>query len=303
MTSSIVIDTQAALAEQQALHPAGGGRTVTPRVNAHLSFGGVLRSERIKLSSLRSIRLTLGLTVLMGLGMSAMIALVWRDNLATNGVGVVAATAVDLQNYLLASATFPAPFLALIFGVLGVFAISSEYNSGMILSTLAAVPRRSPVFAAKALVLAAVSALTALVLVAGGVGFAVALYPAAASEALSLAVVSGTLGTVGFLVLIALFAFGVAGVLRSTAGGIAVVSGVTFVLPIALQMLGMTGWAWVQTALNLTPMVLSSTLSAGIVDTSGMDGLSYWPALAAMAVWAAVTVVPAALLFKSRDAK
>lgn len=295
MTTSIIIDTQAALAE----HTAASPRPAPRKVYARQSFGGIVRSERIKLSSLRSIRITLALTALSGLGMSALIALVWRDNM----MNATAASAADLQGYLLAAATFPAPFLALIFGVLGVFAISSEYTSGMILSTLAAVPRRTPVFVAKGLVLAAVSAITALVLVVGGMGFAVAMAPDSAAQLASVPVISGLLGTVAYLVLIALFAFGVAGLLRSTAGGIAVVAGVTFVLPVALQMLGMTGWAWVSTALDLIPISLGNTLSMGIADAAGTGGLSFWQALIAMAIWAAVTVLPAAMLFKRRDAK
>jgi hypothetical protein len=45
-------------------------------------------------------------------------------------------------------------FAQLAFGVLGVLAISAEYGTGMIRTTLTAVPRRPTVFAAKALVVA-----------------------------------------------------------------------------------------------------------------------------------------------------
>ncbi|MFT4231844.1 MAG: ABC transporter permease, partial [Leucobacter sp.] len=279
-----------------------------------LAFGGVLRSERIKLTSLRSIRLTLIITVLVGFGLSAMLALVMSTEA---GPGVdPGADALGQQSYLLMVSTFAAPFLALIFGVLGVFAISSEYSSGMILSTFAAVPRRWPVFVAKAIVAAALAALTAVLTVAGGLGIAIAFIPAAAGQLTSEPVVSGVLGTVAYLVLIALLAFGIAGLLRSTAGGIAVIAGVTFVLPIAMQVLTLTGWEWVPAVSAYLPAELGSTLAQGVTQEvaagsgavtveggAAAEGPGYWTALVSMIGWAAAVVLPAAAAFQRRDAR
>lgn len=302
MTTSIVIDTNAALAASNpgpgANSETGRARPSGSRVNARQSFGGVVRSERIKFSSLRSIKVTLALTIVMGLGLSALIAFMWNGEMLS-----ATPAAAELRDYLLITATFAAPFLALIFGVLGVFAISSEYTSGMILSTLAAVPRRGSVFAAKGLVLAILATIIGVVLVLGGLGLALALHPSAITELATLPVVTGTLGTVAYLLLIALFAYGVAGILRSTAGGIAVVAGVTFVLPIALQMMSMTGWEWVATVSNFIPINLGALLSQGITEADGAYGPSYLQSLLAMVIWAAVAVIPAAILFQKRDAK
>lgn len=307
MTSTIIIDASTAPAPVPA-SPARRPEGPAPR----LTFGGVLRSERIKLSSLRSIRITLLITALLGLGLSALIALAWSSEVM--GSGAAAADSAGLQAYLLIVSTFTAPFLALVFGVLGVFAISSEYSSGMILSTLTAVPTRTPVFVAKALVTAVIAAVTALLLVLGGLAVAVAFLPDAASELGSAAVVSGALGTVAYLVLITLLAFGVAGLLRSTAGGIAVAAGITFVLPIAFQLLALTGWEWVPTVAAYLPSELGGTLSQGIseaalaamatVESAGAaSGPGYWLALGSMTAWAAVVVVPAAIAFRRRDAR
>ncbi|WP_336991457.1 ABC transporter permease subunit [Leucobacter sp. VD1] len=311
MTSTITIDASrvpghdaGGSAPQSAPKPAMGS---APR----LTFGGVLHSERIKLSSLRSIRLTLLITVLAGLGLSAMIALLWSREVG-GADAMMAADAAGLQNYLLIVSTFTAPFLSLVFGVLGVFAVTSEYSSGMILSTLTAVPQRTPVLVAKAIVTAAVAAVTAIVLVLGGLALAMAFLPESAGQLGSTAVISGGLGTVAYLVLITLLAFGIATMLRSTAGGVAVIAGVTFVLPIAMQVLMLTGWEWLPTAAAYLPSDLGSTLAAGIADAStpaGMPvegeaaGLGYWQALIAMVVWAVAALVPAALLFKRRDAR
>lgn len=303
MTTSIVIDTNAALAASNpgfgATSATGRTKPAASRVNARQTFGGVVRSERIKFSSLRSIRITLALTVLSGLGLSGLIAFILSENPPSAGP----LSAVDLQNHLLMTAAFPAPFLALVFGVLGVFAISSEYTSGMILSTLAAVPRRGRVFAAKTLVLVLIGGLTSLVLVVGGLALAVAMEPEAIAQLTSVPVLTGALGTVAYLLCIALFAFGVAGILRSTAGGIAVVAGVTFVLPVALQVLSISGWEWVGTVLNFTPMAIGNVLAQGLTDVTANLTPNFWQSLIAMVVWAAVTVIPAAILFNRRDAK
>ncbi|MFV0433784.1 MAG: ABC transporter permease subunit [Leucobacter sp.] len=269
----------------------------TPR----LTFAGVLRSERIKLASLRSIRVTLLLTLLGGLALSVLIAWAWSTEVGGPD-SMLAADAVGLQTYLLMVSTFTAPFLALVFGVLGVFAVSSEYSSGMILSTLTAVPRRTPVFVAKAIVTAVLAAVTALVLVSGALVAAIAFLPESAAQLGSPIVISGVLGTVAYLVLFALLSFGISALLRSTAGGIAVVAGIAFVVPVALQVLMMTNWEWVPRVSMLLPAELGSVLSRGFVDAAP-GGIGYWGALALMTAWAAVAVIPAAIAFKRRDAR
>ena len=300
MTSTIVIDAGSVPAQPSAQPRAAGG--VARR---GVTLGGVLRSERIKVTSLRSIRLTLLITVIVGIGLSAAIGLLFSSDMraATEGSGVQIFSAGDegLQDYLLTVSTFAAPFLALIFGVLGVFAIASEYSSGMILSTLTAVPKRTPVFVGKAIVLGIVSALTALVLVAGGLVVAVLCYPESAAQLGSSKVISGALGTAAYLVLISFFAFGVSALLRSTAGGIAVVAGVTFVLPIAFQVLSMTGWEWVTTVSEYLPAQLGAVLAQGAVEVA--SGPNFAVAAIAMVIWAVAVMLPAAGVFKRRDAR
>ncbi|PRI11689.1 ABC transporter permease subunit [Leucobacter massiliensis] len=299
MTSTIIIDASSAPEQSQ-----GAGRTVSSRpraVHAKLGFGGVLRSEWIKLSSLRSIRITLLLTVLGGLGLSGLMSLMWSQQ----GIGMFGSGPAALQGYLLFGPALLSSFLALVFGVLGVFAISSEYSSGMILSTLTAVPKRTSVFVAKMLVLAGLSVAAALVIFGGGLGVAVAFMPDAAAQLGSPAVVSGTLGAIAYLTLVALFAFGVSALLRSTAGGIAVVAGVSFVLPIVMQLMTMTGWSWVPEVSSYLPGSLGSRLAQGVTETAAAApaGPGFGLAFAAMVLWAAVVVIPALLAFKRRDAK
>lgn len=303
MTTTIVID--GSKIPEQAV-PRGTGRIAQPRAatgtaGAKLTFGGLVKSERIKLLSLRSVRVTLFITLLMGLGLATLIGSMFAAEISM-------ASAEDLQSYLLTTATFTAPFLALIFGVLGVLVMSSEYASGLIQSTLVAAPRRGRVFAAKGLVLAVISALTAVVIVLGGLGIATAIYPQAANQLASETVLTAVAGTIAYLVMLSLFAYGIATLTRNAAAGIGIVAGVTFVLPIAMQMLTMTNWTWVPTVSNLLPAQLGQVLGMGTVQAAQYvefmgSGFGYWPALALMAAWVAVAIVPALATFKRRDAK
>ena len=295
MTSTIVIDASR-VPVAASDHVARHTRATGPK--PALTFPGVLRSEWIKLASLRSIRVTLLVTVLAGLGLSTMIGMLWSQELTAGG-GVP--SDADLQGYLLTVSTAAASFLALVFGVLGVFAVASEYSSGMILSTLTAVPRRSPVAIAKMLVLAGISAVAALVIIVGGLAIATFCLPASLPALVSSTVVSGALGMVGYLVLFALFSAGIAGLLRSTAGGVAVVAGVAFVLPIGFQVMSLTGWEWVPTAAQYLPASLGNVIAQGIGEVA--SGPNFWGALAAMGGWAIVVLVPALLTFMRRDAR
>lgn len=308
MTTTLLIDGSTA-PDPRALHPSTASRPArhTGRPAAEgvkLSFGGLLRAERIKLSSLRSVRFTLAATLIAGLGLSGLIALLW----SSESIGQTGAqTAADLQQYLLMTASISAPFIALVFGVLGVLVMSSEYASGLILSTLVAAPRRGTVFLAKAVVLAAASALTATIVIGGGLLLGTLFEPAAAAQILTVQVVAGALGTAAYLTLLALFAFGIATLTRNAAAGIGIVAGITFVAPIAFSMLLMTNWAWVPAVTNYLPTQLGNTLAMGIMqgaDAAGMGtlGLGYWGSLIAMIGWAAVTLIPAVLVFQRRDA-
>jgi hypothetical protein len=125
-------------------------------------------------------------------------------------------------------------------GVLGALVITTEFSSGMIRATLAAVPRRSLLLAAKAAVLGAVT------LVVGEI-FAFAAF-AAGELVLKSPAPHATLGQPGVLravlmagaypALIALVALGLGAVIRHTAGAISAVVGILFVLPLILLPLG-----------------------------------------------------------------
>jgi hypothetical protein len=128
----------------------------------------------------------------------------------------------------------------LVLGVLGVLAITTEFSSGMIRATFAAVPRRPLVLAAKAAVVAAIT------LVAGEI-LAFAAF-AAGELALRSPAPHAALGQPGVLravllggaypCLIALIALGLGAIVRNTAAAISAVVGLLFVVPLILLPLG-----------------------------------------------------------------
>ncbi|MGF3055481.1 ABC transporter permease subunit [Microbacterium sp. YY-01] len=295
MTTTTVTESSAPL--RATTRNSQPGRGVT--------LGGLVRSEFIKIFSLRSIRWVLAASLATGIGLGFLLALMWsREMLESDAAS---RTSEELQQYLMMATTVSLPFLALIFGILGVLVISNEYSSGLIQSTLVSAPRRGSVFVAKGLVLIAVTLVTAVLIVAAALIASLIFAPDAAAELVSARVVSGLVGMIGYLTLLTLFAYGCAALLRSTAAAIGIVVGVVFVAPIVLSMLLMTSWEWVPTIAPYFPTDLGNTLSVGVssladLSTEGPSGVSYLTAVIAMVVWAVATVVPALFVFKRRDA-
>jgi len=260
-----------------------------------LSFDGVLRGEWIKLLSLRSIRWSILVMLLLSWGGAAMLAL---------AIDADGASLEDMQSILGQAATFGVVFTVLIMGVLGVLSITSEYASGLILSSLSAVPRRTPVLAAKALVVGVLGLVVGALGTFGGGLIAAIVYGADGFAAFSsLPTLASMLGATVYLALASLIALGVGAMLRSSAGGISVIVVLFFVSTLLFQILSMTGWEWVPVVGQWMPADLGHTLSTSEVTPVEYRGdVSYWGALGGLAAWAVAALVPAGILLKTRDA-
>jgi hypothetical protein len=125
-------------------------------------------------------------------------------------------------------------------GVLGVLAVSSEFSSGMIRATFAAVPRRPLVLAAKAAVVAAVTLVAGEILAFAAfvIGQAVLKSPAPHATLGQPGVLRAVLMAGAYPALIGLIGVGLGALIRHTAGAISAVVGVLFVLPLILVPLG-----------------------------------------------------------------
>src|SRR5258705_8008648 len=105
-------------------------------MTAHYTFRNVARMEWVKLRTLRSVRWTLlfALAGMIGIGIAAGFNTRNPESDVTNNILVGGALG------------------SVLFAVLGVLVMTSEYSSGTIRATLAAIPRRPLVLAAKAAV-------------------------------------------------------------------------------------------------------------------------------------------------------
>ena len=115
------------------------------------TFADVLRSEWVKLRSVRSTFWALTVTVVLGIALGAVISAAAAHGYARSSAAAKLSwdpTGVSQSGVAIAS-------LAIV--VLGVLCISSEYSSGMIRASLIAVPKRGRVLAAKSLVFAGVT--------------------------------------------------------------------------------------------------------------------------------------------------
>jgi ABC-type transport system involved in multi-copper enzyme maturation permease subunit len=183
-------------------------------------------------------------------------------------------------------------------GVLGVLLVTSEYGTGLIRTTLAAVPRRLPVLWAKAMLLVAVTA--AACLPAAFAAF-LAGQSILARQHLGVSlsqpgVARAVVGSALYLAVAGLIGLGLGALLRSTAGGIAALFGLLF---------------GVQLAVGFLPGSLSEDIGKYAPTTAGQavtmvspdaSSLPPWTGFGVMCLYAAVLVVFAALRLRRGDA-
>lgn len=244
--------------------------------------GRLMLAEWTKLRSLRSTWWTLGLAVLMGLGLASMIAYSLRA-----GADPSEGLAADSTNAVLAGTGFA----ALALGVLGALQISGEYTTGTMSVSLIAVPRRWPVLAAKAAVLAAVVAPLALAMSTAALLIGDAL--ADGGMALSWEAI---LGNTAYVTAVALLGLGLATLVRSTAMSITLLVTVVFVLPPLLPLLP---WNWMDTVAEYFPTAAGASLTTTV---PGVATLGDAPAIATLAAWALIPMTAGAVLLTRRDA-
>lgn len=259
-----------------------------------VTFPRVIRSEWIKLHTVRSIVITLLASAVVVVGIGLLAAAIKSGDITTpdgrrpGGPGFTDdSTAVSLSGTQLAQ---------LIVAIVGVLLVTSEYSTGSMRSTLAAVPRRLPVLFAKLTVFAVVVFVVELVavLVAFLVGQGIL-----GDKGVSISdtgVLAAIIGASLTIVGMGLIGVALGFLLRSTAAGIAVAVGVFFLLPALLGIFS----AGFQDAVR--PYLPSS---AGMSLTSvsrNPDYLAYWPAIILLVGWVAVFVLGAAVRLKRSDA-
>jgi hypothetical protein len=206
-----------------------GGRVTQARV---------VLSEWTKFVSLRSTLWSLGVGVLLTIAFPLIFAAVT----ASHWAHMSAADRAGRHPLDIALAGVNVGQLAI--AVLGVLVITGEYSTGMIRSTLIAVPKRLPVLWAKLGVYAVVSLV--MMLPAVVISFFASQAILAGHDILQISfgapgVARSVVGGAVFLMLVGVFALGIGAIIRNTAGGIATFAGIFFVIPPLMNVLP-TSW-------------------------------------------------------------
>ncbi|WP_200304755.1 ABC transporter permease [Streptomyces adelaidensis] len=256
----------------------------------------VLRSEWAKFWSLRSSWITLGVAVFLLVLFGAIASFTYSADATAGGGPAPGGGSGDSDAVSLALTGVT--FASLAVGVLGVLLAAGEYGTGMIRSTLAAVPRRLPVLWSKAavigpivLVLTVIGALAAFQLGTPGLdGEKIALSLGDDGVLRSLA------GAGVYLSLVAVFGVALGMLIRSSAGAIAVLVGTLLILPGLASLLPDSLYD------TMNPYFPSNAGSAVYALNQSSDALSPGAGIAVFAGWVALTLAGAAYRLRKSDA-
>jgi ABC-2 type transport system permease protein len=190
---------------------------------------------------------------------------------------------------------------------LGVLAMSSEYGTGTIGSTLSATPSRRLVVLAKAAAVTSVALVAGVLGVLGSLAAGRAILPgngftsANGYAPLSLAdgpTLRAAAGTVLYLTLVALLSLGVATIVRDTAGAITGMLALLYGFPLVAAL--MSDPRWQHRLERYGPM----EAGLSVQNTMRLDELPIapWPGLGVLATYAGVALLSGLVLFQLRDA-
>jgi len=267
--------------------------------DVRLTFPRVVRSEWIKFRTLRSTIWTLAITLVLMVGIVTLYSAILASQ-----AGAAESTSADGGS--VAVFMIAAGIAQLAVTVLGVLVITGEYTTGMIRSTLAAVPQRLPALWAKGVVLA--TSIFVVSTVAVGISLIVMqLFLGADRLAPNLGdaeTVRILVGTSLYLTAIALFAFAIGAILRHSAGALATVLGLLLVIenlflipwkPLQVLSPFLPGTAGFKI---MTPQVQIDAMSQGAVGAV----LGPWQGFAVLLAWVAVLLTAASVLMRRRNA-
>lgn len=255
---------------------------------SRLTAVGIVRSEWIKLRSLRSTVWSFAIVIVISIAFSLLFA-----SVVSSDMGQV--IGADGAQFVVVVVTAGISFSQLVVAVLGALVITGEYSTGMIRSTFAAVPHRIPALLGKALVLFVTTFVVGLISTFGPY-FIVT--PILASKGMESSIGDSDvflplIGGAFYLACVAIFSLAIGAILRNSAGGIAVALGVILVLPILV---------------SIIPAEWATTLSQFLFSNAGTGFYSpglefdFWQNLAVVAGWLVVLFAGASLLLRRRDA-
>jgi len=269
------------------------GTATTPRGTgtAHrATFVNALHAEWIKFRSLRSTWYTVAALFVIGPGITWLSAshsrTVYEETTAAGDPWDP--TALSLKSYIMAQ---------LIIGVLSILVVTSEHATGLIRTSLTAVPSRGRLLAAK------VTMVTAVALAAGQVlMFAVFLLGQAlladrhvpnaglSDDNVLRAVVGGGI----YLAAVAVLAVALGTILRATAGALATLVGIVLLVPAFAELLP----SWLQEVLDFWPTLGGAAIMAAVPNP---DHPHPWQNLGGLCLGVVALLAVAFTVFRRRD--
>jgi ABC-2 type transport system permease protein len=272
--------------------PAVAELPLTPHVRT--TQRSVIVSEWTKFRSLRSTMYTLIASVVLIIGIGALVTAVtaakW-SGMSFLDRATFEPIAASLRGGLFAQLTI---------GVLGVMMMTSEYSTGMIRSTFTVVPRRLPVLWAKLVVF--VTAIGIATIISTVVSFFLG-QALLSRVGIGVSISSGhavrdVIGAALYLTMAGVIGLAIGALLRSTAGGITTFIAGIFVLPPVLELLPAD---WTNHIAPYLPAAAGQALWSGNPD-AGASQLSPWVGFAVMTLWAIILVAAAAVRLSRSDA-
>ena len=252
-------------------------------------FAHVLRAEWIKFWSVRSTAWSMAMLFVLGAGLTVLVCATSAQALASQEIDEAPGSFVT-WGLMIAQVTAV---------VLGTLVATSEYGSGMIRATLAAVPRRGSVLAAKAIVLTGtllvLGTVTAFAGYLGGNAFL-----SAEGIGLSLddeGVLRAMFGSGLYLAGLGLLSMAVGLLVRHTAAALSTVLGLVFVVG---NMAFLLPGEWGEWVAKVLPGNAGSAVATPV--SFNPELLEPWPGFAVFTAEVLLLLVVAAAAFRRRDA-
>jgi ABC-type transport system involved in multi-copper enzyme maturation permease subunit len=254
-------------------------------------FRDVLSSEWTKLRSVRSTYWTVLTAIVLGIGLGAAIS-------AGNAHAYSTMSPSDKATFdPTALSTAGLFFAQLALGVLAILAMSSEYSTGTIRTTLSAVPQRTYMLVAKSLLVGVLSLVLAV-----GIAFSAFFIGQAIFAGHNLdvsinapGVLRAVVGAGLYIGVLAWFAIGLAVIIRHTAGAITALVAVVFIVPIVSNLLP-DSWQ------NGFSRYLPANAGGSITEVVHQaNTLNPWPGFLVFLAWGVLSIGVGWYMLRTRD--
>lgn len=266
------------------------GEAIPP---GHYRFADLLRSEWTKLRTVRSTAWTLLVTVVLGLGVSAIATAEtqshWASTPPAQHIGFDP-TATSLIGIFIAQFSV---------GALGVLAMSAEYSSGTIRASFSAAPNRTKVLLAKLAVFGALAIVfaEAVSFASFFLGQALLSSPATHATLSSPGALRAVVGCGLYVAALGLLALGLATMMRYTAAALSTFVGILLIAPLIVQSLPTS---LSQDIRRFLPDRIGATMLT--TTTPSPFAFSPWVGMAVLAAYVVGVNVVGAILLARRDA-